>query len=317
MPDIVALGEILIDFVSLRKGFPLWRAPGFLKAAGGAPANVAAGLGKLGVKVGFIGKVGDDPFGLFLRRTLENCNVDTRYLLMSPQYRTTLAFVSLTEGGERDFVFFRNPGADMMLAPDEINEDYIKGAKILHFGSISLINEPYRSATMRALEIAKENRLLISYDPNLRLSLWESADKAKEGINFGLQYADIVKLSEEELDFLLGKPPEEGCQEILKMGKKMVAITFGEKGCYYCTEKERGYVEGFKVNVVDTTGAGDGFVAGMLYKVLEFWDDFPQRGEELFRFANAVGALTCEKRGAIRGLPTLRRVRRFLKKICG
>lgn len=317
MPDIIALGEILIDFISLRKGFPLWQAPGFLKAAGGAPANVAAGLGKLGVKVGFIGKVGDDPFGLFLRKMLEQCNVDTRYLLISSQYRTTLAFVSLTEEGERDFVFFRHPGADMMLEPNDIEEEYIKGAKILHFGSISLINEPYRSATLKALEIARKNGLLISYDPNLRLPLWESPDRAKEGINLGLRYAHIVKLSEEELEFLCAKPIPEGCEEILKEGKKMVAITCGERGCYYCTEEESGYVEGFRVNVVDTTGAGDGFVAGMLYKVLELGDDFTRRGKEIFRFANAVGALTCGKRGAIRGLPTLARVRRFLKRRCG
>lgn len=316
MPDIVALGEILIDFVSLRKGFPLWRTPGFLKAAGGAPANVSAGLGKLGVKVGFIGKVGDDPFGLFLKKTLEECNVDTSHLIMSSRYRTTLAFVSLTEEGERDFVFFRHPGADMMLAPEEIDEEYIRGARIFHFGSISLINEPYRSATLKALEIAKKNGLLVSYDPNLRLSLWESAQEAREGISLGLQYADIVKLSEEELEFLLGKTPPEGCEEILAKGKKMVAITFGERGCYWCTEAGSGYVDGFKVKVVDTTGAGDGFVAGMLYKVLEFGEDFPKRGEEIFRFANAVGALTCEKRGAIRGLPTLRKVRRFIKR-CG
>jgi fructokinase len=314
MPEIIALGEILIDFVSLRKGFPLWRAPGFLKAAGGAPANVAAGLGKLGVNVGFIGKVGNDPFGLFLKNTLQECNVDTSHILVSPRYRTTLAFVSLTEEGERDFVFFRHPGADMLLSPEEIDEEYICTAKILHFGSISLINEPYRSATLRALRIAKEKGLLISYDPNLRLSLWESEEKAKEGINLGLSFADIVKLSEEELYFLTGKEIEEGCATILGAGKKLVVITLGEKGCYYCTEEGKGYVEGFKVKVVDTTGAGDGFVAGMLYKILEFGEDFPKRGEEIFRFANAVGALTCEKRGAIRGLPTLRQIRRFLAK---
>mgnify|MGYP000381808207 CR=1 FL=1 len=298
----------------MRKGFPLWRAPGFLKAAGGAPANVSAGLGKLGASVGFIGKVGNDPFGIFLKNTLLECNVDVSHILVSNQYRTTLAFVSLTEEGERDFVFFRNPGADMMLSPEEIDEEYIKGAKIFHFGSISLINEPYRSATLHALKIAKENALLVSYDPNLRLSLWENEEKAKNGISLGLGFADIVKLSEEEVHFLTGKDIEEGCEELLETGKKMVVITLGEKGCYYCTEKGRGYVEGFKVKVVDTTGAGDGFVAGMLYKILECGEDFLRRGEEIFRFANAVGALTCEKRGAIRGLPTLRRVRRFLKK---
>jgi fructokinase len=314
MPDIIALGEILIDFVSLRKGFPLWRAPGFLKAAGGAPANVAAGLGKLGVKVGFIGKVGSDPFGVFLKNALQECNVDVSHIVISNQYRTTLAFVSLTEEGERDFVFFRHPGADMMLSPEEMDEEYIKRAKILHFGSISLINEPYRSATLRALRIARENGLLVSYDPNLRLSLWENEEKAKEGIALGLGFSDIVKLSEEELHFLTGKGIEEGCAEILETGKKLVVITLGEKGCYYYTREGRGYVEGFKIKVVDTTGAGDGFVAGMLYKILEFGEDFPKSGDEIFRFANAVGALTCEKRGAIRGLPTLRQVRRFLTK---
>ncbi len=313
MPDIIALGEILIDFVSLRKGFPLWRAPGFLKAAGGAPANVAAGLGKLGANVGFIGKVGNDPFGIFLKNTLGECNVDVSHILMSNQYRTTLAFVSLTEEGERDFVFFRHPGADMMLSPDEIDEEYIKGAKILHFGSISLINEPYRSATLLALRIARDNGVLISYDPNLRLSLWESEEKAREGILLGLEFAQVVKLSEEECSFLTGKTPEEGCEEILDKGKSLVAITLGERGCYFCSKEGRGYVEGFKVKVVDTTGAGDGFVAGMLFKILEFGEDFPKRGGEILRFANAVGALTCRKRGAIRGLPTIRQVRRFLR----
>ncbi|MBC7328081.1 hypothetical protein H5T87_08205 [bacterium] len=313
MLDIITLGETLIDFVSLRKGFPLWQAPGFFKAAGGAPANVAAGLGKLGVKVGFIGKVGDDPFGFFLKKSLEECNVDTRHLLMSSQFRTTLAFVSLTAEGERDFVFFRHPGADMMLSPEEIEEEYIKGAKILHYGSISLINEPYRSATLKAIEIAQKNGIMLSYDPNLRLSLWESEEKAREGIKLGLSYAQIVKLSEEELTFISGKAVPEGCEELLQQGKKLVAVTFGERGCYYSTGKDSGYVEGFKVKVVDTTGAGDGFVAGMLYKILELGDEFTQRGREIFRFANAVGALTCTKRGAIRGLPTLRQVRRFLK----
>ncbi len=313
MVDFVVLGEALIDFVSLRRGLALWQAPGFFKAAGGAPANVASGLGKLGAKVGFIGKVGNDPFGFFIKETLKRCGVDTSYLRMSEEYRTTLAFVSLTQEGERDFVFFRNPGADMMLAPEEIEEDYIKQGKIFHFGSISLINEPSRSATLKALEVASSSGLLISYDPNLRLSLWRSEGEAKEGIRLGLRYADVVKLSGEEVEFLTGKDIEEGSEEILREGKRLVMVTLGEKGCYYKHGKGEGCVEGFRVRVVDTTGAGDGFVAGMLFRLLEDRDNFEDRAEEIARFANAVGALTCTKRGAIRGLPTLRSVRMFLR----
>lgn len=172
MKKVICLGELLIDLISCRKDVSLADSRGFEKAPGGAPANVAVGLVKLGVKTGFIGKVGDETFGHYLKRTLRRNKVDTTHLILDKKTRTTLAFVSRFSNGQNEFTFFRHPGADMMLKPAEIKEDYFKGARIFHFGSISLIHEPGRSATLKALQLAKKHRLIISYDPNLRLSLW-------------------------------------------------------------------------------------------------------------------------------------------------
>jgi len=182
MIDVVTLGELLIDFVPTQSGVSLIDAPSFKKAPGGAPANVAAGLAKLGVSTAFLGKVGDDAFGQFLKTTLEKVGVDTRGVVFSQDARTALAFVSLRSDGEREFMFYRHPSADMLYTPEEVNGSLIENAKILHVGSISLISEPSRSATLSALEIARENHVLISYDPNLRLALWSDSTAAKTGM---------------------------------------------------------------------------------------------------------------------------------------
>jgi fructokinase len=320
MPDVIALGELLIDFVPTVSGVTLIEAPAFKKAPGGAPANVVAGLSKLGVSAGFMGKVGDDAFGRFLAQTLQDAGVDTTSLCFSSQARTALAFVSLRVDGEREFMFYRHPSADMLYTPDEVNSAYIRSAKAFHYGSISLIGEPSRSATLFAVQTAREAGLLISYDPNLRLSLWPGETEARQGMLLGWPLAQVIKVNEEELAFLAGKNLSTH-EELLEAGKslwhkdlQLLLITLGKEGCLYLTPAFEGWVPSFQVEAVDTTGAGDGFVAGLLMGLLET----PRPGEmhlrEICLFANAVGALTTTQRGAIPALPTLEQVKGFLGK---
>jgi len=202
MSKIICLGEVLIDMFSTEVGVTLEKAPGFLPVSGGAPANVAIGLTRLGVDSALISKVGDDPFGRFLRDVLIGNRVDISQLKVDEGLRTTLAFISIRKDGERDFCFYRNPGADMMLTAEEISEEFIKSARIFHYGSISMISDPSYSATLKAIKYARKYGLLISYDPNLRLSLWNSEDQARQRIIEGLNNSDLVKLNDEELEFI-------------------------------------------------------------------------------------------------------------------
>jgi fructokinase len=318
MVDVIALGELLIDFVPTVSGVSLIEAPAFKKAPGGAPANVAAGLAKLGISSGFMGKVGDDAFGHFLAQTLQEAGVDTSALCFSTEARTALAFVSLRADGEREFMFYRHPSADMLYTPDEVNAnaERIRNAKILHYGSISLIGEPSRSATLHAVEIARQAGLLLSYDPNLRLSLWPNAEAAKAGMLLGWPLAHLIKVSEEELAFLAGSEDlEAAARKLWHPALRLLVITRGRAGCRYVTPGFSGHVPGFAVQAVDTTGAGDGFVAGLLKGLV----DHPQadRNEAqlraICRYANAVGAITTTERGAIPALPTASQVDEFLR----
>lgn len=316
MLDVITFGEILIDFISSKAGVSLADAPAFKKAAGGAPANVAVGLARLGVASGFMGKVGDDDFGYFLARTLAENGVDTSGLLFSQEAPTALAFVSLKQDGERDFMFYRQPSADMLIRPEEINKDYIKGAKVFHFGSISLISEPSRSATMEALRCAEEHGVFISYDPNLRLPLWPSPAEARQRIAMGCDFADVAKISEEEMEFLAGTSDlERGAEHLLYSKLKLLVVSRGREGCYFATREERGYVPGYPVAAVDTTGAGDAFVAGLLAGLLHIGLRVDVTGGliDVLCFANAVGALTTTKRGAIPALPTRNEVLKFIE----
>lgn len=324
MPDAICFGELLIDFVPTVSGVSLIEAPAFQKAPGGAPANVAVGLSKLGVSSGFLGKVGEDAFGHFLAQTLRNEGVDISELRYSRQARTMLAFVSLRADGERDFMFYRHPSADMLYEPGEVPERYLQAGKLFHFGSISLISEPCRSATLRAVEIAARAGLLVSYDPNLRLNLWESAEAARQGMLLGWPYASVIKVSAEELAFLsgqaLGEAPSlaelrRAAQSIWHAGLELLVVTLGSQGSAWITRQSAGFAPGFSVKPVDTTGAGDGFVAGLLRGLLAqpgAWND-PQSLPGICRFANAVGALTTTQRGAIPALPDLIRVQQFMK----
>jgi len=312
MVHVVCLGELLIDFVSLESGVSLEQAPAFQKAPGGAPANVAVGLAKLGHEVGFIGKVGDESFGHFLANVLQENGVDISGLSFDSETRTMLAFVSLTSEGERDFMFYRHPSADMRLTPEDIPENLIEQAAIFHYGSISLISEPCRSATCRALDIARESGVLISYDPNLRLGLWENEQRAKQEILAGMSSADLVKVNDDELEFLTGtRKLEDGAKKLLTIGPKLVVVTLGGEGSFFYTDTAAGHVPGNAVKAVDTTGAGDGFVAGLLSGLLAYCEPgktyvFPGKAEleACCRVANAVGALATTKRGAIPALPT-------------
>jgi fructokinase len=326
MPDIVTLGELLIDFVPTVSGVTLIEAPAFKKAAGGAAANVAAGLAKLGVSTGFMGKVGDDAFGHFLAQTLRQTGVDITALRFTREARTSLAFVSLRADGEREFVFYRHLDKDMLLmySPDEVDAEYIRTAHAFHFGSISLITEPSRSASLYAIQTAQSAGLQISYDPNLRLNLWPSPEAAKEGLMLGWPRAHIIKVSEEELAFLTSTDLtnlqdlaglERVARQIWHSNLRLLVVTRGKAGSRYVTPNFCGEVLGFTVQAVDTTGAGDGFVAGLLCGLHQH----PHAGQdesllrEICRYANAVGAITTTERGAIPALPTAAQVEQFLQ----
>ena len=315
MADAICLGELLIDFVPTVTGTNLIDAPAFIKAPGGAPGNVVVGLARLGVSSAFMGKVGDDPLGHFLANTLAEAGVDVGPLRFSEEARTALAFVSLRADGEREFLFFRHPSADMLFTPREVDVEAIQRAKLLHFGSISLIGEPSRGATLYAVDTARAAGCLISYDPNLRLPLWPDANAARDGMLLGLKKAHVFKLSDDESEFLTGLCNLESARKALWHDElKLMVVTRGHAGCVYFTRDFSGTVESFGVEAVDTTGAGDGFVAGLLQGLLAepatFQDE--ARLRELCRFANAVGALATTERGAIPALPDREQVRDFL-----
>lgn len=305
---IVSFGEMLIDFVPTVSGVSLAEAPGFLKAPGGAPANVAIAVARLGGRAAFVGKLGDDEFGHMLAGILKENGVSGDGILFDQGARTALAFVTLRADGDREFMFYRNPSADMLLTPNELNLDQIRSAKIFHYGSISLIVEPCRSAHIKAMEEAKAAGALLSYDPNLRLPLWPSVEEARKQILSIWDKAEIIKVSEVELEFLTGsdKIDDESALSLWHSNLKLLLVTLGEKGCRYYTKNFRGAVDAFHVNAVDTTGAGDSFVGALLCKIVDdrkVLED-EARLREVLKFANACGAITTTKKGAIPALPT-------------
>jgi fructokinase len=317
MPSIVCLGEALIDMVAQAVG-DLAHAPGFEKAPGGAPANVAAGLGILGADVGFIGKVGNDPWGTCLDEALHDCNVDTSQLARTDEEFTRLAFVALKESGDHDFLFHGLRGADELLSPNDLSLSYIADADILHFGSITTIHEPARTATYEAVKIARDNGLLVSYDPNLRPPLWPDEKQALDQMTLAMELVDIVKVSEAELAFLTGqKEVPEGAEALFDLGPELVAVTLGKDGCRFHHSHGSGSVPGHSVDVVDTVGCGDAFVAGTLLSIHEAEGDLADLGmedlERIFRFANAAAAITATGNGAIPALPTREEVEELLE----
>jgi len=317
MTDVVAIGELLIDFTMLNadaEGYPAMAAH-----PGGAPANFLAALARYGKKAALIGKVGTDKFGRLLIQTLEKAGIETRGMASAEDVFTTLAFVTLDESGDREFSFARKPGADTCIRFEEIDLSLIDEAKIFHFGTLSLTDEPARSATQKAVAYAKEKGKLITYDPNLRKPLWKNLDEAKAQMLWGLAQADVVKISDEEVEFLFGMNPQEGAAHILSAyGVKLVFVTCGAQGCYYANKKACGMAESLKgIQVVDTTGAGDIFGGSAVYGLLET-GAAPQDldGDALHRivrFACTAAGLSTTKHGGISSVPAYEKVMEQVK----
>lgn len=311
MFDIAALGELLIDFT------PCGLSPDgqrlFEQNPGGAPANVLAAAGKLGLSTAFIGKVGEDMHGEFLKRVLIDYGINTEGLIFDRDTFTTLAFVALDDNGERSFSFARKPGADTCLKPEEVNDGIIKNSKILHIGSLSLTDEPARSATLHALSIAKENGVMISYDPNYRAPLWKNERAAIEGMRSVLPYVDVLKLSDEEMVLLADESaPETAAKKLVAGGVKLVAVTLGAEGTLVCNREGSIRVPGYQADIIDTTGAGDSFWGGFLYKLIKSGTRPEQvklvEAMGFASFANAAASLCVEKRGGIPAMPDLQQV---------
>lgn len=306
--DITALGELLIDFTPCgvsKTGMKL-----FEQNPGGAPANVLVAGQRFGVKTAFIGKVGNDMHGAFLKEVLNEAGIETKGLIMDKDVFTTLAFVSLADNGERSFSFARKPGADICLKKEEVNLDLIKNSKIFHFGSLSLTDEPVRSATIFAVEEAQKVGAVISYDPNYRPLLWESRETAIEQTRSVIKYVDVMKISDEETELLTGfEKPEEAAEELIRQGVSAVFVTLGEDGALMKTKTFEVKAKGKCRNVVDTTGAGDSFWGAILYKIAQSnkkIDEITEaEGKEFLEFANTAAGLCVEKRGAIPAIPTL------------
>jgi len=307
---IVSFGELLIDFVALEMGVTVGDASGFVKAPGGAPANVAVAVARLGYDSAFMGQVGDDPFGHHLAEILAAESVNIDGLSFSQEARTALAFVSNTEDGDRSFMFYRHPSADMLMTADDVNTQVIDDSEVFHFGSITMIHEPSKSATLKAVEHAVSAGKFISYDPNLRLPLWENEEAAKVGMLAGFEHANFVKISDEELIFLTGGAD---VTPLWRDQMEMLCVTYGFNGAVIhlkdgTTIEHRGY----KVRATDTTGAGDSFVAGMLTGILDHREDYIDHLPDILDFANGIGALTTRQKGAIPSLPSMEQVKTFL-----
>jgi fructokinase len=318
MYDVAALGELLIDFTyaGLSESGNIL----FERNAGGAPANVLAAVSRLGCTGAFIGKVGNDAFGRFLAQVLDENKIETRGLKYSDDVNTTLAFVHLDEKGDRSFSFYRKPGADITLEERDIEYGLIENAKIFHFGSLSMTDEPSKSATIKAVRFAKSKGKIISYDPNWRPLLWEDETSAKCTMLEGMEYADIVKLSDNELSFLTGTEDlEYGSKLLFDKGIKLVVITLGARGCFYKHASGSGRLDTYDIKVVDTTGAGDAFLGGLLFHISRLQGRLESLNkseiEAMLDFSNAVGALCASRRGGIPAMPDIGKVKECMENI--
>lgn len=306
MIDVVALGELLIDFAAKSTddaGYPTMAAN-----PGGAPGNFLAALNAYGRKTAFLGKVGNDTFGHLLLGTLNRAGIETKGILVDDSVFTTLAFVTFDETGDRSFSFARKPGADTQLKWEEVDKSLIDEAKVFHFGTLSLTDEPARTATQKAVAYAKEKGKLISCDPNLRLPLWKTEEAAREQMLWSLRQADVVKISDNEVEFLWGCTPEEGAKKLLKeFGVSLAMVTLGPDGCLLETKKDIARVGCVNVHPVDTTGAGDIFGGSAMARLLELNKPIDELTEEdlcyIGSFAAAAASLSTEHSGGIPSIP--------------
>ena len=332
--DIVSLGELLVDFFPLELGLSHAEVSGWRKAPGGAPANVAVAAARLGAQSAFIGKVGDDPFGHWLIDVMAREGVDTRGMAVDPNARTTLSIMAMPDADHYHCMFDRNPGADMMLRPEDLDKSILQGTRAFHFGSLSLTGEPARSAALAAARIVREAGGLVSFDVNYRPTLWGNAGQAFGLVRETIPLAHMLKVNEGELALLTGLELDfasEGWQErvldaaarLLELGPTLVIVTLGPNGAFFRTRAAGGYVPGFRVATVDATGCGDAFIAALLWQLVRGGRAFaaepdgprPSGDEllpEILRYANAVGALTATKQGVIPSLPTAAEVEAFL-----
>ena len=307
MTDITAIGEILIDLT--QSGRTEQGIPRFDANPGGAPANLAVAASRLGAKTAFIGRVGRDSYGDFLRSTLEQNGVDVSGLSVDPRQHTTLAIVSLDDRGERSFSFYRDPSADVNLSFEDVPAELLADTRVLHFGSVSLTAEPSRSATLKAAREARGEGALISYDPNYRASLWPDEATAVRQMLQPLPLVDILKVSDEELPLLTGlSDPDRGSARLAEKGIRLVLVTLGAEGAFYRFGGRIGHVPGVKVQVGDTNGAGDTFFGAALSRLVraESLDALTaEELEDILRFANKAAAITTSRHGAIPAMPTL------------
>lgn len=309
MYDVVALGELLIDFACISAdadGYPTMAAN-----PGGAPANCLAAVSRFGGRTALIGKVGNDTFGRLLIETLKKSGIDARGIVSADDVFTTLAFVTFDASGDREFAFSRKPGADTMICAEEIDFSMIDEAEVFHFGTLSLTDEPAARATRKAVEYAKSKGKLISFDPNLRKPLWKDLDRAKEQILWGLSMADVVKISDDEVDFTFGLSPEEGVKRILdSFGAKLVFVTCGAEGCVYSNRSASGFVPALQgLSVIDTTGAGDIFGGSAMSRILALGKAPEELSaaelEAVVKFATVSAGLSATRPGGIPSIPAL------------
>ena len=313
--DVTALGEMLIDFTmngQSEQGNNLFEA-----CPGGGPCNALAILNKLGRKTAFIGKVGEDQFGRLLRDTIDDLGIETKGLILDKKIHTTLAFVHTFPDGDREFSFYRKPGADMMLTEEEVDFDLIRQSKIFHFGTLSMTGEPVRSATKKALEIAKESGCLITFDPNLRPPLWDSLDEAKEQMEYGFRYCDVLKISDNEIQFISGMEDyDDGIHYLQeKYQIPLIFLTMGKEGSRAYYKDMRVERKEFKVKAIETTGAGDTFCGCAINGVLTYGLNGLNESVlgDVLTYANAGAALITMKKGAIRSMPDPEKVEELIK----
>ena len=312
--DIVCLGEIILDMFASETGKDFFTVSAFIPVAGGAPANVAVAASRLGVTSAFIGKAGEDSFGRRLEAVLKSYGVDTRGMRFDTRFRTTLNFMTLPDANRTEMLFYRNPGADMLLEPAELDKDLLAEASIYHFGSVSLAAEPCRSATLRAARLARKAGATVSFDVNYRPGLWDKESHAKAEILSALRLADVVKVNETELRFISGtEDPGTGCRKILGKGPALCVATLGPRGSAWAGRSGSGEAPGFTVEAVDATGSGDAFMAALLVRLLPVRARLAKGLEdgllrESLRWANAAGALTARKKGVMNALPDSREV---------
>ena len=316
--DVVSIGEILMDMFPAEVGRRLADVSAFYPKPGGACANVAVAVARLGKQSAFVGKVGQDAFGHSLIKTLKENGVETRGMRIDEEVRTTMAFIAMPDENSAEFIFYRNPGADLCLSEQDLDLDLITSAKVIHCGSLLLVGDPARSAQYKAIEAAKAKGALISFDVNHRPKLWATEQAGIDQIVRLLDKVDILKVNENELALLTGSDdPEIGGRELVRQGVRLLAITLGTKGSYYFTEKCHGFIPPYVVKTVDAIGCGDAFISGLLTSILEKTGrDLNLSEEDLvesFTFANAVGAVTALTRGVIPALPTMQQVSDFMQ----